>query len=458
VPEQWENIVASMSSAKVLATAFALLVTPIVRAQPGWTTISSPVYPDWISSTAYDPVQQLLWSFRFNGGPVDVHAFDGTAWTVVGQPSTPTISVLGTTRAVHDPVRDVFVHTVTAPGFQLQTWEWNRSTWTLRNTRPSPIAFASLMFHAGRGTVFGVARVGNGSQSSLQFFEWLPPNWVQRATLPGQVDSYDAAYDAVRNALVLVYRSGGLHHTRSWDMQSWLELVPPQLSESYLTLAWDPAHQRLIGFFDSHEMTTFELTATGWRRHQHDRVPQYGAGFGWGFTPMPHLDRIALVQNQPYLATRTGTYLYDHAEPLTASYVSFGPGCAGSQGVPVLAAEPGHAPRLGSIFVVQVDNVPATTPFVALTTGFDAQSWKGHALPRDLTFLGMPGCAGYYHPIFLGCWPPSGGSVSIALSLPANLDLLGQPFYHQAFVPDLNAGNPAGAVVSNAMFGVAGSQ
>lgn len=445
-----------MSSTNVLAAACVLAVASAVPAQPGWTTVSSPVYPDWISSVAYDPIQQLLWSFRFDGGPVDVHAFDGTAWTVVPQPSLPALSVLGTTRAIYDPARDLFVHTLTTPNSQLQTWEWNRSTWKLRNTRTSPIAFGSLAFHAGRGTVFGVSRT-IGTQQTLQFFEWLPPNWVLRATLTGQFDSYDMAYDPVRNELVVDYRSG-VHHTFSWDLVRWLELVPPQLTESYLNIVWDAAHQRLIGFFDSFEMTTFELAATGWRRQQYRQVPPYGAGFGWGFVPMPHLDRIVLVQNQPYQATRTGTYFYDHAEPLAASYVSLGPGCAGSQGVPVLSASPGQLPWLGSTLTVQVDNVPVAAPFVALVTGFDALSWQGYPLPRDLGFLGMPGCVGYYNPIFLGCWPPSGGSVSIALPLPSNFELLGQQFYHQALVPDPLAGNPAGAVVSNAMFGVGGWQ
>lgn len=445
-------------SRTLLAAALSLLASPVAHAQAGWTTISSPVYPDWISSTAYDPVQQVLWSFRFFGGLVDVHTFDGSAWTVVPQSTAPQTSILGGSRAIHDPVRDVFVHTMTNSNFQLQTWEWNRQTWTLRNTRSSPTGMPALAFHTGRSTLFGVGRLFNGTTTTLQLFEYLPPNWVLRTSLQGQIDSHDLAYHPGLNELVLVYRVDGMHRTRSWDGQRWLDLVPPQLSESYLTIAWDPAHERLLAFHNSSAMNTYELTPTGWREHPHASVPQYGAGFGWSFQPMPHLDRIVMVQNQPYLATRTGTYLYDHAEPLAARYEAFAPGCAGSQGVPVLSASPGHAPWLGSNFTVQVDNIPPTAPFVALTTGFDARSWQGQPLPRDLTFVGMPGCAVYYSPIFLGGWQPSGGSVSIALPLPANLDLLGQPFYHQALVPDLQAGNPAGAVVSNAMFGVAGWQ
>lgn len=445
-----------MAPRYALAAAFTLLFAPLSPTQSGWTTISSPVYPDWISATAYDPQQQVLWSFRFFGGLVDVHTFDGATWTVVPQASAPQTSILGSSRAIFDPVRNVFVHTMTNSNFQLQTWEWDRHTWTLRNTRSSPSNMPALAFHAGRGTVFGVNSQFSGSSTTLQLFEWLPPNWVLRTTLQGQIDSHDLAYHPGLDELVLVYRVDGLHRTRSWNGQRWLDLVPPQLSESYLNITWDPAHQRLLAFQNSFAMGTWELTATGWRNHAHSLVPPYGAGFGWSFTPMPHLDRIAMVQNQPYLATRTGTYLYDHAEPLAARYEQFAPGCPGSNGVPSLGAAPGSEPWLGSNFVVQIGNLPATTPFVALTTGFDARTWQGQPLPRDLTFVGMPGCAVYYSPLFLGSWPPSGGSVSVELPLPASLDLLGQPFYHQALVADPLAGNPAGAVVSNAMFGVGG--
>jgi hypothetical protein len=76
--------------------------------------------------------------------------------------------------------------------------------------------------------------------------------------------------------------------------------------------------------------------------------------------------------------------------------------------------------------------------------------WNSLPLPQPLNVFGMPGCTGYVSVdsgvVVLG----SGGSATWSLGIPNNPAFTGIQFYNQAISIDPAAGNPAGAVVSNA--------
>lgn len=133
-----------------------------------------------------------------------------------------------------------------------------------------------------------------------------------------------------------------------------------------------------------------------------------------------------------------------------ASYNAYGTGCAGTLGVPGLAAIGGSRPQLGGLFQAQLSNLPANVGLVA--TGFSDQFAGPVPLPLDLSGLGMPGCQLLADPqvvqLVIGqnqiaVWP---------WALPANVAYLGLRFYQQGFALDA-AANPTGLTASN---GVAG--
>lgn len=67
-----------------------------------------------------------------------------------------------------------------------------------------------------------------------------------------------------------------------------------------------------------------------------------------------------------------------------------------------------------------------------------------------LAAFGMPGCFARCSDDAVSFVSGSGGSASYQLAIPASLVLLGVRFHQQAVVLDPGAGNPLGAVISEA--------
>ncbi|MEQ1632803.1 MAG: hypothetical protein ABL997_10550, partial [Planctomycetota bacterium] len=134
-----------------------------------------------------------------------------------------------------------------------------------------------------------------------------------------------------------------------------------------------------------------------------------------------------------------------------ASYSTFGAGCAGSRGIPTLAAQTGSVPRVGQTFSLQIGNLPFNgLPFLFL--GFSNTDFGGTPLPFSLAGLGAPGCnvlmsgdQSYLLPNLLGT---SVWSITVP-------NLPGVQFYNQVFVFDPPA-NAFGVTASNAGQGVVG--
>ncbi len=131
----------------------------------------------------------------------------------------------------------------------------------------------------------------------------------------------------------------------------------------------------------------------------------------------------------------------------TCTYVSFAQGCAGS--MPPSRLVPRDTPRIGKIHEVTLFDLPHS--LAVLVFGFQRL-----ATPVPLAFAGMPGCD--LHTTIDVTFPLAGANNQAKwfLAIPDDPTLVGFHFYNQALVFDANAGNPLGAVMSNAAEGVIG--
>jgi len=131
----------------------------------------------------------------------------------------------------------------------------------------------------------------------------------------------------------------------------------------------------------------------------------------------------------------------------------FGSGCPGS--LPPSRLHATSLPRIGATMAVEIDRLPQSSAFVAM--GFSNLSCSAGPLPLSLTSRGMPDCwlrVGDDNSLWV---TGASGRATHSLPIPSSMGLVGLPFYLQALVLDAAAGNPAGAVMSDAVTGLVGS-
>lgn len=147
------------------------------------------------------------------------------------------------------------------------------------------------------------------------------------------------------------------------------------------------------------------------------------------------------------------TTAWQDASP-TATYSPFGQGCAGSLGVPAIAAIPGSRPALGSTFQVQAGNL--TFGVAAMATGLsNTMTTAGIPLPFDLSIVGMTGCSQLVDALILDLIQGPGFTATWSWAIPSDPSIFGYSFFNQAFSLD-PAANAFGFVASNAGHGVLG--
>jgi hypothetical protein len=147
------------------------------------------------------------------------------------------------------------------------------------------------------------------------------------------------------------------------------------------------------------------------------------------------------------------TTAWQDASP-TATFTTFGSGCAGTNGVPTLAAAAGSRPALGSTFTVEAGNLPYGIALLMIGLS-NVQTGAGIPLPIDLGFLGMPGCPLLVDPEINAPLIGIGNSASWNWPLPPQASLFGIHVYLQAFSLDPTA-NAFGFVASNGGIGMLG--
>ncbi|MHC5066857.1 MAG: CARDB domain-containing protein, partial [Planctomycetota bacterium] len=129
---------------------------------------------------------------------------------------------------------------------------------------------------------------------------------------------------------------------------------------------------------------------------------------------------------------------------------SFGTGCAGSTGTPILAPQLRELPQIGWEFGVEILSGPPTGFAVGILGTFDTPIPGGLRPPVDLAILGMPGCTLYtgiqrqFGLLF------SGGRATWSIDLPWDVSFLGYTFYQQGLVLDPGA-NALGLTTTNAL-------
>lgn len=143
-----------------------------------------------------------------------------------------------------------------------------------------------------------------------------------------------------------------------------------------------------------------------------------------------------------------------------AIYSTFGVGCPGSAGVPLLSQDAGSLPQLGSSLRLTLENVPSGTLQAVGVLGFSntvSQSILGnYPLPSSLGSLGMPGCTQFVSGDAAFLLQVLSGRATWAMAIPPSTNLSGVVFYLQAVVPDAGT-NPLGGTVSGAGMAVVGS-
>ena len=138
----------------------------------------------------------------------------------------------------------------------------------------------------------------------------------------------------------------------------------------------------------------------------------------------------------------------------SATFSTFGTGCAGAFGIPTLAAANGSRPTIGTTFQMQLANLPPS-PFNVVfgLVGYSNSSTAGVPLPRSLSVYGLPAACTQYIDPFSGLTQQivnRGGQADWGLPIPNAPYLQGFPIYLQGFVFDWQLTSPVPAIVTNA--------
>ncbi|MCA8975602.1 MAG: PQQ-binding-like beta-propeller repeat protein, partial [Planctomycetes bacterium] len=399
-----------------------------------------------------------------------IHQYHRDTWQWDGANWTQLASVGPTARAghamVHDytsqpPVTVMFGgHSTDASGSAMQfhsgTWGWGGTMWT-------QLAAAGPSLRTGHAMAFdslnqGILLFGGASATSRygDTWWWNGTGWAPRSQNPAPSRRRDHAmvYDS-HNASVVMFGGvdGSSYHGDTWtyDGSSWAQrsTTGPSARAGH-AMAYDDnlgivlmygGHDDAAQFGDTWEWDT---AGVAWTRTE---VLGPGARSGHAMAHDRYRVKAVLFGGERQGAMDGETW--EHGQD---RYLLFGQGCTGTAGTPFLSAAPGVVPRLGQVFTVAVEAMPAGT-FVFGAFGFSRRHHGPYPLPLDLTPFGAPGCEVYTGPVGTVLVLAPAGTASWSLQLPYSPGLVGMAFYQQAFVYD-PAANVLGLVTSNAGRGI----
>jgi hypothetical protein len=441
----------------------------------------------------------------------DTWEWNGSNWTQPGPlPRDDAASV-------YDPIR---ARTVLFGGWQFasrlafaDTWEWDGSHWSQRTpaTAPSPRTLHAMAFDSQRGRALLFGGFDGNSSSLADTWQWDGSLWTQLApvTSPTARDAHALAYDSVRDRVVLFGGSGGvsgtvLGDTWEWDGGNWTQRVPAQspFVRWGTALAFDRARGRTVlfgGYGNGYLSDTWEWDGTNWSpgggahappgRTLHKlaydsargRTVLFGGvaapngflfqdtwewdGTDWTLratasSPPARADHVLAFDagrgRTVLFGSRSLTDTWEYGPVAPGAWVPFGTGCAGSAGVPVLAAGSELRPYPGNNLTVEVAPVPANAA-VLFSLGLSRTQWSSLRLPLLLDNLGMPGCALLTSGDATLLRFATGSIASLTMPIPNDQAFVGLAFYDQAFALD-PAANAAGATASNAAAATIGSK
>lgn len=370
-----------------------------------WTQKTPAVQPPtrWLAAMDYDLARNVVVLFggRIHAGPAgpsgmqnDLWEWDGTNWTAVAAINPPAGRY--SPHMVYDVARGVHVMFGGVDGSNVgfdETWEYDAATttWTQIPTATSPghRVYAGMAYDQARQrTVLYGGRDDAFAPLPPLFWEYDGSNWtsVAPANPPGDLHSHVMVYDQVRQRIVMQGGRGAAFVVGAWEYDGvhcyhfGAEANPAPGSQAAAG-AYDLLRNRTVvcGGYS----TTFARTADTWERDP----------------------------SQPGIAT-------------------FGVGCAGSAGVPAMAAT--NLPTPGGSLGLVVNNLPAAAGLCYFGIGFSNTSWNSVPLPLDLGIVGLPGCTDYISIAAGVVVPAGGGNSALTLAIPNNAALLGLRYFVQA--------------------------
>lgn len=436
-----------------------------------WTLVnptSSPM-PASGRSAIYDAARDRMVLFQGSR----VHDFDGTDWVAGYSDGT------GQDRVWWDPQLsqvvqfDVDYSGTTPIGASLKSW--TGSSWTLLGSAPVPhmrLDQGSFAFDAARR--IGVWYLGTSSSSDTWI--WSGATWAQRSA-GGPIPRMGAtmAFDPLRQEVVLfggVQPQGGLplgpllRDTWSWNGVAWTEHfgISAPTARCFSVMAHDSHRGRLMLFGGANaglfpvfapratENDVWEWDGASWTQSvisPFSPTPPDLAAASLGFDSLRN--RFVLFGGADSQGVATNqTWIYERLVVPLAAFTSYGQGCPGPAGSPVLSNVVGSVPRLGQSCDVVLSGLPNTAFSIpVLVAGFDNQSWNGQALPMSLAPLGMPGCLALVRPDLGMYLVNSNGTANWSLAVPSAPSLAGVHIFLQGGV-SVPGWNAAGFVASNA--------
>lgn len=422
---------------------------------PQWlarTLTPQPAAPG-ASSLGFDPVRGVG---ILQTNAWETWSYDGAAWTMraTHQGPSPTFLIGG---SCFDSARQCLVFVVGNQSTGLETWEWDGASWARRlvGGMPGRYGFA-LAYDAARAQTLLFGGSQGSSSGYAELWAWNGTIWAQIGN-GGPMPRRGAAmvYDPMHQTVVLFGGEGAIagqlrrfDDTWEWNGSYWFNhfgVVGPVARYGH-QMVYDARRQRTVLFGGSTGQSsptdTWEWDGTSWQITLPTGIPQYVA------TAAYDARRDVTIALQ--LGGTPGTYEYLAGASATASFTTFGSGCAGPAGTPQLAAIAPSLPRLGSGFQMRLTNLSAglfALPFGVV--GFDATTWGGQPLPVSLGAQGMPGCEAWIAPVWSEALTNVQGVATWTIPIPVNQWFLGVDLYVQGgvLVPGWNA---AGAVVSNA--------
>ena len=371
-----------------------------------WAWQSIPLAPSGRSNPAmvYDTARQrtVLFGGTLSGTLGDTWEWDGTTWSLGPTGPSPRDGM----GMAYDRARAETVLFGGAPSTAIdpdgETWVYDGSTWTqkLPATSPPPLADVAMAYDSARQKVvlFGGTK-GNPGGLSDETWEWDGNDWTRRfpRNSPPPMSSHKMVYDEVRARMVM-YSRYAYPLTWEWDGANWsIHLTAPPSPRDQFGMVYNAACGRVM-MFGGH-VRNAQTTASVWEYYL--RSP--------------------------------------------AAFAPLGTGCAGTSGVPVLAAtnEPWFCEGSFDLSLTAAGSTP-----VGLL-GVSETAWLGLNLPADLGTIGMPGCQLY---ISIEASVPlvaTAGTATWTIDFPPLPELVTASFYTQCLVFDPEA-NGLGIVTSNA--------
>ncbi|MBX3462145.1 MAG: hypothetical protein KF830_03165 [Planctomycetes bacterium] len=222
---------------------------------------------------------------------------------------------------------------------------------------------------------------------------------------------------AGQNRCIALLSDGSAIH---WSLAIWTPIPPLPPGVTYVEVEGDHSHFVL-------RRSDGEVVVCGVIQHDQNLVPPLDPGTSY----------VEISAHNDTSAARIGP---------TSTFVSYGPGCAGSQ--PSSRLVPDDTPRLGRTLQVRLFDLPVDLAILAF-------GWQ-RIPPFDLGLVGMPGCALHLEPAAFVPLVGQGQQAVWEVPIPDDVQFLGARFHGQPLVLDPAAPNGFGAVVGDAAEGVIG--